>query len=300
MKRLSSELKRAQPQIHSTANRLDLAGIVYNTDSKLITQSEDWSFGRTDKIIVEGDHDVSITRGHHTILLFEDGENIRGSGMIDGKPVYRRGLLRGKIDLIPKDAEFKASYIGPTLRLTTISFSDELISLVPSRADFFSISARFYLKDSFLTAAFSEFIKNDSALVKETLALAILSHSSTLQPSSSSRGGGRLSNGLKNLLTEYIEENLDTEIKITDLAKLAQISTFYFIKLFRNTFELTPYQYIIQRRITRAEILLTHTRNPIINIALECGFQGASQFSYAFKKYKGLSPIEFRKKQSMI
>ncbi|HCD6287563.1 TPA: AraC family transcriptional regulator, partial [Pseudomonas aeruginosa] len=42
------------------------------------------------------------------------------------------------------------------------------------------------------------------------------------------------------------------------------------------------------------------TQKSIINIALESGFQGASQFSYAFKKIKGLSPIDFRKRQFIM
>ena len=102
------------------------------------------------------------------------------------------------------------------------------------------------------------------------------------------------------MLSDYIEEHLDTEIKIAYLAELSQISTFHFIRLFRNSFNLTPYQYIIQRRLIKAEILLTHTLQPIIDIALACGFQGASQFSYAFKKNRGFSPIEFRKRKSLI
>ncbi|HCD6284572.1 TPA: helix-turn-helix transcriptional regulator, partial [Pseudomonas aeruginosa] len=233
MKKRALETENTKPQIHPNANDLDLAGIVYNSDCKLTTQAENWSFGRTDRIIVEGDHDVSITRSKHTIFLFEDGENERGEGSMDGKPVYRRGPLRGKIDLIPKDAEFKATYIGPTLRLTTISFSDELISLIPSRADFFSINARFYLKDRFLETACMEFIKSDSSLLKETLALTILSHSSMLHTTNTGKEGRRLSKPLKDMLIEYIEENLDTEIKISELAELAQISTFHFIRLFR-------------------------------------------------------------------
>ncbi|OLF52900.1 helix-turn-helix domain-containing protein [Pseudomonas chlororaphis] len=289
-----------QPIHHPSARSLDLAGIVYDSDCKLITRTTQWSFGRTDQIVVEGDHDVKVTRNNHTIFVFEDGENERGRATLDGKPVYRRGVLRGKMDLIPKDAEYISTYIGPPIRLTAISFSDELISLIPSRRDLFLIRARFYMTDKFLLAACGEFVKTDSALLKETLALTILSHSTQLQTESSHSGQGVLPKHLKDMLADYIEEYLDAEIKIADLAELSQISTFHFIRLFRNSFNLTPYQYIIQRRLIRAEILLVHTLQPIIDIALACGFQGASQFSYAFKKNKGVSPIEFRRRQSLI
>ncbi|WP_052506147.1 helix-turn-helix domain-containing protein [Pseudomonas sp. MRSN 12121] len=289
-----------QPIHHPSARSLDLAGIVYDTDCKLVTHSTQWSFGRTDRIVIEGLHDVTVARSEHTIVLFEDGENERGQATLDGKPVYRRGTLRGKMDLIPKDAEYISTYVGPPIRLTTISFSEELISLMPSRRDLFHIKARFYMMDKFLVAACGEFVKTDSSLLKETLALTILSHSTLLQTESSHSGVGALSKHLKDLLSDYIEEHLDTEIKIADLAELSQISTFHFIRLFRNSFNLTPYQYIIQRRLIRAEVLLVHTMQPIIDIALACGFQGASQFSYAFKKNKGVSPIEFRRRQSLI
>ncbi|ROL72998.1 hypothetical protein BLX41_18305 [Pseudomonas protegens] len=289
-----------QTRYHPNARALDLAGIIYDSDCKLVTHSTQWSFGRTDRIAVEGDHNVKVARSEHTIFLFEDGENKRGHGTLNGKPIYRRGLLRGKMDLIPKDAEYISTYIGPPIRLTTISFSDDLISLIPSRRNMFQIKAKFYIMDKFLATACCEFVNTDSPLLKETLALTILSYSTQLQTKSSHSGQAFLSKHLKNMLSDYIEEHLDTEIKIAYLAELSQISTFHFIRLFRNSFNLTPYQYIIQRRLIKAEILLTHTLQPIIDIALACGFQGASQFSYAFKKNKGVSPIEFRKRQSLI
>lgn len=287
-----------QPIHHPAATSLNLSGIIYDCDCKLVTHSTQWSFGRTDHIAIQGLHDVTVARNEHTIVLFEDGENERGQATLDGKPVYRRGALRNKLDIIPKDAEYVSTYVGPPIRLSTVSFSDELISLIPSRRDLFHIKARFYMTDKFLVAACNEFVKTDSSLLKETLALTILSHSSPLQTESRYSGIGSLSKHLKKFLSEYIEEHLDTEIKIADLSELSQISTFHFIRLFRNSFNLTPYQYIIQRRLIRAEILLIHTSQPIIDIALACGFQGASQFSYAFKKNKGVSPIEFRRRRS--
>lgn len=122
MKKRALETENTKPQIHPNANDLDLAGIVYNSDCKLTTQAENWSFGRTDRIIVEGDHDVSITRSKHTIFLFEDGENERGEGSMDGKPVYRRGPLRGKIDLIPKMQSLKQLILGQRYALPPSAF----------------------------------------------------------------------------------------------------------------------------------------------------------------------------------
>lgn len=288
------------PIHHSAARSLDLAGIVYDSDCPLVTHTSEWSFGRTDRVVIQGAHDVTVARSEHTIVLFEDGENERGQATLDGKPVYRRGPLRNKMDLLPKDAEYISTYVGPPIRLTTVSFSDELISLLPSRRDLFHIKARFYMTDQFLVAACNEFVKADSSLLRETLALTILCHSTLSQTESRHSGSGTLSKPLKDMLSDYIEEHLDTEIKISDLAEISQISTFHFIRLFRNSFKLTPYQYIIQRRLARAEILLAHTLRPIIDVALACGFQGASQFSYAFKKNKGVSPVDFRKRQSLM
>jgi AraC family transcriptional regulator len=279
------------------SGKLDVGGLSYNSESKIVIDTERWSFGRTDRICIDGNHDVELGRGAQTLVFFEQGENVHGRATLDGKYIYRRGALPNKVDVLPRDSLYISTYIGPPLRLALIEFSDDLVSLMPSRQGLFNVVTRFCINDKFLSLACKQFLRDSTPLVKETLALAILSYTSVV--SVEGRMSEQLPSNLRNLVVEYIDENLATEIKISDLARMTQISIFHFIRIFKGTFNLTPYQYIIQRRLLRAEVLLVHTRQSMMEVALSCGFNGASQFSYSFKRNIGLSPAEYRRAKSI-
>lgn len=85
----------------------------------------------------------------------------------------------------------------------------------------------------------------------------------------------------------------DTELSIPSLARLCAISETYFRKMFEQSFDMTPLQYINSLRIDHAVDLLTTNEMSIEEIAQRCGFNDAKYFSTVFKKYKGISPRRF-------
>ena len=93
---------------------------------------------------------------------------------------------------------------------------------------------------------------------------------------------------------DFIEAHLDTDIKLEDLAHIAGISKFYFCRLFKQTMQIPPHQYIIRRRIERAKQLLKHSDMTTVEIALECGFAHQSHLSRHFRSIVGISPQKFR------
>lgn len=93
---------------------------------------------------------------------------------------------------------------------------------------------------------------------------------------------------------DFIEANLERDIRLEELAQVSGLSRFYFSRLFKQTMQLTPYQYIIRRRVERAKQLLQRTQLSIADIALECGFSSQSRLSYHFKRIVGVSPKAFR------
>ena len=96
-------------------------------------------------------------------------------------------------------------------------------------------------------------------------------------------------------LQDFIEDNLDQKITITQLANLVHLSQFHFARAFKKAVGTTPHQYLIQRRIERAKILLTVTRVSVQEIAIKVGYINISHFTRQFRKYVGATPATYRK-----
>ena len=93
---------------------------------------------------------------------------------------------------------------------------------------------------------------------------------------------------------EYINEHLNQDIKLADLAALLGMSQFHFSHLFKQSIGTAPYQYLLQQRVERAKQLLKQTDQSIMDIALECGFSSHSHLSKQFRQVTGMTPKAYR------
>lgn len=96
------------------------------------------------------------------------------------------------------------------------------------------------------------------------------------------------------LSIEYIENHFQETISLTTLARVAGMSPKYFCKIFKEVTHQTPVDYLILYRVEKACILLSTTNTPIIDIAMECGFNDCSYFIRTFKKFKKKTPTQYR------
>lgn len=101
---------------------------------------------------------------------------------------------------------------------------------------------------------------------------------------------GGLAPHLRRRLAEYIEQHLDQPLSLGELAQLAALSEYHFVRMFRTSFGQPPHRYVLQRRLLRARQLLQHSRLPLGEIALACGFASASHFSNRFRAAFGAAP----------
>lgn len=93
---------------------------------------------------------------------------------------------------------------------------------------------------------------------------------------------------------EYIQSNYNKAINLDDMASLCNISTSYFSKLFKKAINDNFSNYINKFRIKRAKELLEDSDMPIINIALDLGFEDCGYFIKVFKKIEGVTPAVYR------
>ena len=94
---------------------------------------------------------------------------------------------------------------------------------------------------------------------------------------------------------ETLRKNYQKELSLADLLTDAHMSKSYFLRLFRRYMGTTPYNYLVNFRITQAKELLVLTDHRVTEIAQEVGFGDASNFSTRFAKATGQSPLQYRK-----
>lgn len=97
-------------------------------------------------------------------------------------------------------------------------------------------------------------------------------------------------------IINYINDNLDKKIEIEELITLSNWKERHFSRLFLEYLKVSPYQYILSRKIEKAKSLLEETEICAKDIAYDLGFRSYSNFINAFKKANGETPENYRKK----
>lgn len=93
----------------------------------------------------------------------------------------------------------------------------------------------------------------------------------------------------------YIRKHLDKPIELEKLAEIACLSKDHFIRLFKKELGTTPLQYINQKKIEKAQLLLITEDLAVKEIAFQLAFEDYSYFNRLFKKITGVTPQEYRR-----
>ncbi len=94
---------------------------------------------------------------------------------------------------------------------------------------------------------------------------------------------------------EMIREGLDRSIRLADMARECGLSVSHFTRAFRISFGMSPYRWLIERRIDQAKALLIASSFPIADIAMRSGFSDQAAFTRAFARVVGDSPARWRR-----
>lgn len=98
-----------------------------------------------------------------------------------------------------------------------------------------------------------------------------------------------------NNVTSYINDHFNAELPLATLARIACMGTTKLKTSFKHIYHCTISEYIQQRRMSHAEMLLTSTDLTIDHVALAVGYSNAGRFAANFKNNTGLFPAEYRK-----
>jgi AraC family transcriptional regulator len=94
---------------------------------------------------------------------------------------------------------------------------------------------------------------------------------------------------------EYIEEHLDSELALDDLAAVTHLSPYHFARMFKASTGLPPHQYLISRRVERAKLLLRSGDDlSLAQVAARTGFWDQGHFTRHFSRLVGVTPKRFR------
>jgi len=146
-----------------------------------------------------------------------------------------------------------------------------------------------------LRLLFNQVDNNASKLLTETILYALMLRL-TLRHSSLRHVPKDLSGSKEKLIRvkDYLDFYPAEDISLKQLAIIAGLSQYHFIRQFKKMFDLAPHSYQIQARLKKAKTLLKAGVKPVM-VASDCGFHDQSHFNRHFKKALGTSPSKFQK-----
>ena len=140
-----------------------------------------------------------------------------------------------------------------------------------------------------------------SGVCADALRLAILTRQFCKQSDEQVQAGQAFPRNVRSLqkwrlkrVLQYIDDHLAAKITLQDLATVAGLSRMHFAAQFRTAMGLRPHQYLLKRRIERAEELLKRAEVSLVEVALTVGFQTQAHFTTVFKRFAGDTPYQWR------
>jgi AraC family transcriptional regulator len=228
-------------------------------------------------------------------LHYKDGETF-----LDGLSAEAPRNIRGRLTFMPPKCSawgwsipapgpqsFTALYVEPGAMEPDVAAS---LRRLPEQA-------RLYFSDSALHSTFDKLRSSlladcpqDKLYLESLCLVAVLE---LCQPQKIAREFA-LSKVATHRIAEFVDQNLSDDIGLTELADIAGLTRFHFLRAFKQATCETPYQYILRCRIERAMELLRDPRMSISAIALAVGFRKSTRFAAAFRRITGNTPSSFR------
>ncbi len=125
-----------------------------------------------------------------------------------------------------------------------------------------------------------------------SLAIHLARHYARTQPRILNCPGGLAQRHVR-LVMDFIQENLQRDISLQEMASVVGFSPFHFARLFKKATGTSPYRFVLLQRIERAKQLLVLGEMPLAVVAVETGFFDQSHLTTHFRKHCGITPRQF-------
>jgi AraC family transcriptional regulator len=91
-------------------------------------------------------------------------------------------------------------------------------------------------------------------------------------------------------------DGINQDLRLSSLAAVAGMCVYHFARRFQETVAVSPYSYVLARRIERARALLRLNDERLVDVALACGFSSQSHLTPVFRQCLGVTPGEYRRR----
>ncbi len=242
----------------------------------------------------DAEHEIYIPHFHRAQAL---------QWTIDGR-AQQGQIGRGEITLIPANASHSLSWgfdaestilslnHGFVSRIAYESNDPDTIELVPifAQPDPLICQIGAALKSVLETGGIYSRLYADSAAT--LLAAHLLQHYCVRKGSIRSDNGGLPNYKLRRAIA-YIQDHLDQNLSLTEIAAEVSMSQYHFSRLFKHSMGTSVHQYVIRCRVECAKQLLLQHDLSVTEVAFQVGFANPSHLSHHFKRIVGVTPKIF-------
>ncbi|WP_175425906.1 helix-turn-helix domain-containing protein [Trinickia violacea] len=212
---------------------------------------------------------------------------------------------RGSTVYIPNGCSHRVRYASPLGRLHLMTLQPSIVDSVASEMGIHhvDIPPRFATEEDRFVLEAAELIDAElacgnphGALFAETFARTLAAHIVTRYRGPYKVSGKQPALNATKLsrLDQFIEANITLSISLSDLASQMGLSEYYFCRCFKQATGMSPYQYLLKKRIEHACSCLRREDMSIQDVAFASGFGDPVQFSKQFRRTHGLTPSAFR------
>ncbi|MUL36011.1 helix-turn-helix domain-containing protein [Gloeocapsopsis dulcis] len=239
----------------------------------------------------------------HSIAIFTHGNYAIHANRKLGERFHRDAVFGGDIVIAPANVSTQASWDAEGDFILIALEKNTFADAVDRNSSGVDIIPHFATPDPLIFQIGSALQKvlasesQGSRLYAETMANALsvhlLQHYSTRKPLLREYAGGLSRHQLQQVI-DYINDYLDRDLGLAELAAVVQMSPHYFCHLFKQATGLSPHQYVIRCRVERAKALLLQGE-AIADVAYKVGFANQSHLNRHFKRLIGVTPKQLQK-----